>query len=147
MRPQPPHQACGLLLGRSPPPATPGFRRPKEQLPSGLHLLAGFLCQRRAEITFTGAATDCNNKLALVLRAAGGLERGPNVRAGRNARQDPFLERQSAGRDKSVLVADGDNLIHDLQVEVLGDEAGSGALNLVRSRLEGFAIPGLRNHR
>src|ERR1035437_8613048 len=103
----------------------------REQLESGLNLPASIVCQRGAQVTFAGAATDCNNKLALILRAPGGLERGPDVAAGRNARQDSFLERQPAGRRKSVLVADGDNLIHDLQIEVLGHEAGPGALKVV----------------
>ena len=81
-----------------------------------------------------------------MLRAAGGLERGPDVGAGRNTRQDALLKRQPPGGANSVLIAYGDNLIHDLQVEVLGYEAGPGALNLVRSRFEGL-LPGLGNHR
>ena len=101
----------------------------------------------RAQIALAGAATDRDDQLALVLRTLRHLQRRPDVRAGRNAGQDPFFQRQPPRRGKGVLVADRDDVVHDLQIEVLGHKARPRALNLVRTRLERFAIARLRDDR
>src|ERR1017187_5104886 len=114
---------------------------------SRLYLFSCLVRQCCTQITLTRAASDRHNQFAFVLRPLGYLQRRPYVGPGRNARQDPLLERQPPRRGKRVIVADRDNLVHDLQVEVLRDKPRSRALNLVRPRLEGFAVPRLRDDR
>ena len=54
-------------------------------------------------------------------------------------------EGQASGGGQGVFVADRNDVVHDLEIEVARHEASAGALNLVRARLHRFAIACLRD--
>ena len=88
--------------------------------------------------------------LALVLRALGDFEGGHDVGAGGDADENAFLLREAAGHGEGVVVGDldalGDLRVSRcvLEVEILRDEAGAGALDLVRAGLQRLAGERLR---
>ena len=60
-------------------------------------------------------------------------------RAAGDAAQDALLAGQPAGDLDGLVVLDLLDPVDDRQVEVVGDEAGADALDLVRARLERLA--------
>src|ERR1035437_7371156 len=114
---------------------------------SRLHSLSCFVRQRCAQITLTRVTSDRHNQFALVFRTLGRLQRRPYVGPGRNAGQNTLFQRQLSRDSNCVLVTHCNDIVHNLQVEVLGDEPCPRALNLVRPRLEWFAIARLRDDR
>ena len=121
--------------------------RDRRRMWSELNLLAGFVCQRSAQVTLASAAADGDDELALVLGTPGGLQRRPDVGTGGDAGQDAFFEREASSGYEGVFVADGDDVVHDLQIQVCGNESGAGALNPVRAGLERHAVARLSDDR
>ncbi len=59
-----------------------------------------------------------------------------DVGARANAAKDPFLAGQSPGPRERLVVRDGLHAVQETRIEVLGDEAGANALNLVRAGVD-----------
>ena len=76
-----------------------------------------------------------HDPLALVFRPGGDLGGGAHVGAAGDAGDDALFLGQAARPLKGFFVGDLDHLVDERRVEVLGDEAGADALNLVRPGL------------
>ncbi len=68
-------------------------------------------------------------------------------RAARDAAEHPLLASQPAGCLERILVADRDHVVDDRDVEHVGDESRTDALNLVRAGPERLLSPQLADHR
>ncbi len=66
-----------------------------------------------------------------------------NIGAGRDADEHALLLADAAGHGKGIVVAHGDDFVDDIEVEVIGDKAGTGSLNFVGARFHGLASTGL----
>src|SRR5699024_2854852 len=98
-------------------------------------LVAQVLVQDGGDVALAEVRDDDDDRLALGLRAGGDLQRGLQVRAGRNAAEDALLRGELTGHRDGVLVGDGDDLVEDVAVEDLRHEVGAEALDLVRAGL------------
>ncbi len=107
--------------------------------------------QRRAQIALSGRTGNRHNEFSGVFRTLCNLNGSPDIRARTDSRQDAFLFGKTARHDKGILVADLDAFgdlriaIFTLQMKIVGNEAGTGPLDLVRSRLKRLAGKGLRD--
>src|SRR5579884_3156101 len=100
---------------------------------------------RSWDIALAGLGKDGYDHVARVLRALGHLNRRPDRGAGGDAREDTFLFGQAAGHLHGILVLYGDDLVNDLGIENVGNEARADALD--RMRAFGFAAQDRRGRR
>ena len=92
-----------------------------------------FSKQRGGQITVTGVGQQDDDVLACVLGALCQLDGSPDGSTGRDAHQNAFLVADQAAGGKGVVIFDGDDLVVDLGVQHVGDEACADALDLVRT--------------
>ena len=82
--------------------------------------------------------------ILILLRQANGSSGGGTTG---DAHEQPFLLGQTQSHFNGFLVGHLLHLVDDRQIEVLGNEAGTDALNLVGTGLEGLAVHRLADHR
>ena len=70
-----------------------------------------------------------------------------DIRAGRDAHEKALFLRQAARHDERLVVGHRDDFVDDFQVQISRHEAGPGALDFMRPRLERFALQRLRDDR
>ena len=87
--------------------------------------------QRGGQVTVAGIGQQSNDLLACVLGALCQLQRSPDRSTGRDTHQNAFLVADQAAGGKGVVIFDGDDLVVDLGVQHVGDEACADALDLV----------------
>src|SRR6266540_91420 len=108
--------------------------------------------QGSAEVTLAGRTGHGDDQLAFVFRALGHVDGGPDVCARRNSGENAFFLRETTRHCERVIVGDLDaldNLRVPLlisQVEVLRNKAGTGTLDLVRTRLDRLTGQGLGDY-
>ena len=102
-----------------------------------------FIGQSGGEIALARAATDGDDELALIFGALGDFEGDVHIGAGRDADKHALFLADAAGHGKGFLVGDGDDFVDDIEVEVIGDKAGTGSLNFVGAWFYGLAGAGL----
>ena len=106
-----------------------------------------FIGQSGGEIALARAATDGDDELALIFGALGDFEGDVHIGAGRDADKHALFLADAAGHGKGFLVGDGDDFVDDIEVEVIGDKAGTGSLNFVGARFYGLASASLGDDR
>src|SRR5271166_6492218 len=89
---------------------------------------------RIGEVTLARIATDRYDRLPCELGSRRDLKGGMDVRSRGDADEHAFLARRAPRHRDRVFVRDADDLVVNLRVEDLRYEAGTGSLNLVRSR-------------
>src|ERR1700675_3746617 len=82
-----------------------------------------------AQVALAERGDDHDDELARALAPAPHFHGGPDGRAGRDADEEAFFTRRAAGRREGVVVLHPDDLVVDLRVEDLGDEARADALD------------------
>ena len=92
-----------------------------------------FSKQRGGQITVAGVGQQDDDVLAGVLGALCQLDGSPDSSTGGDAHQNAFLVADQAAGGKGVVIFDGDDLVVDLGVQHVGDEACADALDLVRT--------------
>ena len=92
-----------------------------------------FSKQRGGQITVAGVGQQDDDVLACVLGTLCQLDGSPDSSTGRDAHQNAFLVADQAAGGKGVVIFDGDDLVVDLGVQHVGDEACADALDLVRT--------------
>ena len=88
--------------------------------------------QRRGQIAVAGIGQEDDDVLARVLGPLGHLDGRPQGRAGGNADEDALGPADELAGGKRIFVLDRDDLVIDLGVQHVGDEARADALDLVR---------------
>ena len=102
-----------------------------------------FIGQSGGEISLARTATDGDDEFAFVFRAFGDLEGDMHIGAGGNAHEHALFLADAASHGKGLLVGDRDDFVDDIEVEVVGDKAGTGSLNFVGARFHGLASASL----
>ena len=92
-----------------------------------------FSKQRGGQITVAGVGQQDDDVLACVLGALCQLDGSPDSSTGGDAHQNAFLVADQAASGKGVVIFDGNDLVVDLGVQHVGDEACADALDLVRT--------------
>ena len=66
-----------------------------------------------------------------------------HIGAGGNAHEHALFLADAASHGKGLLVGDRDDFVDDIEVEVVGDKAGTGSLNFCGARFHGLASASL----
>lgn len=98
-----------------------------------VRLVAQVVEQEGGHVALTEVGDDRDNQLAFVLRLLCFFEGSPDVGAGGDADQDAFLGREFAGVLDGVLDSRVVDVVKDILVEVVREEVGADALDLVRA--------------
>ena len=93
--------------------------------------------ERRRQVAVAGIREQRYDGLACVFRALGQLCRCPQSRTGGNADEQAFTVGELARCIEGILVLYTDDLVVNLGVEHIRNEACADALNLVRAALAG----------
>ena len=98
--------------------------------------LAGLLGEGGGEVTLPGAAADGDDQLSFILRPLGHFQRHVDIGAGGDTTQQAFFLCQPTCHMDGVLIADGDDLVDNVEMEVVRHEAGAGPLDLMDAGFE-----------
>jgi len=106
----------------------------------------GLIGQGGGEVTFSRATTDGDDQFPLIFRAFCDLHSHVNIGTGGDSDEHAFFFANAAGHSEGVVVTHGDHLIHDIEVEIVRDEACTRALNFVGAGFDGLTRAGLGDY-
>ena len=107
---------------------------------------SGLIGQSGGEVTFSGATTDGDDQLPLIFWSFCDLHSHVNIGAGGDANKHAFFLADAAGHGERIVVTHGDDLIHDIEVEIVRDETCSRALDFVGAGFDGLSGARLGDH-